>query len=386
MKLTQTFKKTAQAYNEGYKFIINKGSSRSSKTFSILQLLYIIAKNSKKKLTIHVVSHSTPHLKDGVISDFEKILFDELEPIDQIRTQNPNVYSISNSIVKFIGFDKPGKALGAARDILFINEANQMDWDIVHQLIIRTKENIFIDYNPVCKFWLEENEIHKRDNAKMIVSTFKDNIENLTESQIEEFYQAKLKHDKEQQSNQEGYWYNWWRVYGLGLEGRLTGTIFQNWELGEYNETLPYIYGIDFGFKDPFTLVKCAHEGKTKRLYLKELVYKSGLDPTSIIKILEANIPDKNSLIIADCADPTMIRGIANAGFNIMGLGKDRIIAGIRQLQDWQMVIDPLSANLINELHNYIWLDKKGEVPIDDHCHCLDPIRYVHKYYSYKNS
>jgi len=386
MKLTQTFRKTAQAYNDGYKFIINRGSSRSSKTFSTLQLLYIIAKNSKEKKVIHVVSHSTPHLKDGAISDFEKILFDENEPIDEIRTQNPNTYLLGSSVIKFIGFDRPGKALGAARDILFINEGNLMAWEIVHQLIIRTKDTVFTDFNPVAKFWLEENGIDIRDNAKLITSTFKDNIENLTESQIEEFYQAKLRHDKEKSEGKEGYWYNWWRVYGLGLSGRITGAIFQNWEIGEYNDSLPFIYGMDFGYKDPFTIIKCAHDIKTKRLYLKELVYESLLDPTDIFTRVRTHVPDKNSLIIADCASPTMIRGIANDGFNIMAIKKGMIIEDIRQLQDWQMVIEPNSSNLINELHNYVWLDKKGEVPIDSHNHLLDAIRYVHKYYSYKNS
>jgi len=384
MKLTQTFRKTAQAYNEGYKFIINRGSSRSSKTFSTLQLLYIIAKKSKEPLVIHVVSHSTPHLKDGAISDFEKILFGENEPIDEIRTQNPNTYLLGCSMIKFIGFDKPGKALGAARDILFINEGNQMMWEIVHQLIIRTKDNVFIDFNPVAKFWLEENEIDIRDNAKLITSTFKDNIENLTESQIEEFYQAKLKHDKEKEQGKEGYWYNWWRVYGLGLSGRITGAIYQNWELGEFDETLPKIYGMDFGFKDPFTLIENAYDKKQGKLYLREKIYKTGLNINQIIELLTAKM-DKNSLIIADCADPTAIATIANAGFNIIGLGKEKIINGIRALQNWQMIVTPESTNMINEFHNYVWLDKTGEVPIDDHNHTLDPLRYVNKYWRYQN-
>jgi len=384
MKLTQTFRKTAQAYNEGYKFIINRGSSRSSKTFSTLQLLYIIAKKSKEPLVIHVVSHSTPHLKDGAISDFEKILFGENEPIDEIRTQNPNTYLLGCSMIKFIGFDKPGKALGAARDILFINEGNQMMWEIVHQLIIRTKDNVFIDFNPVAKFWLEENEIDIRDNAKLITSTFKDNIENLTESQIEEFYQAKLKHDKEKEQGKEGYWYNWWRVYGLGLSGRITGAIYQNWELGEFDETLPKIYGMDFGFKDPFTLIENAYDKKQGKLYLREKIYKTGLNINQIIELLTAKM-DKNSLIIADCADPTAIATIANAGFNIIGLGKEKIINGIRALQNWQMIVTPESTNMINEFHNYIWLDRTGELPIDDHNHTLDPLRYVNKYWRYQN-
>ena len=184
----------------------------------------------------------------------------------------------------------------------------------------------------------------------------------------------------------KGHWYNWFRVYGLGKKGVVEGAIFNNWSIGEFDDTLPIMYGIDFGFKDPFTLLKVAYDAKTMTIYLHEEIYKSQLAPADIIKLLNEKIPDKNSLILADSADPTQIRGIKNDGFNIIGLGKEKVVIGIRHLQNWQFKVTESSQNLIRELNNYVWLDKKGGVPIDTENHLLDPLRYTEKYYRYKNS
>ncbi len=386
MKLSNTYVKTREAYRAKYRFIINSGGSRSSKTYSTLQLLYLIAKKSKKAKIIHVVSVSLPHLRDGAITDFDQILQAEGENLDEIKIKSPYTYTIGNSTIRFIGADKIGSTLGAQRDILFINEANNMKWKVVHQLIQRTTETVFIDYNPSIEFWVDQEGISTRENAIVLNSTFRDNIDNLTNSQITEFREGKKKHDEEVSKDVQGHWFNWWRVYGLGLKGVVEGAIFNNWSIGPFDETLPIMYGIDFGFKDPFTLIKVAFDKKSMTIYLHEEIYKSLLSPDEIIKLLEAKIPNKNSLILADSADPTQIRGIKNAGFNAIGLGKEKIVIGIRHLQNWQFKVTESSYNLINELQNYIWLDKKGEVPIDDNNHLLDPIRYTEKYYRYKNS
>ena len=121
MRLSNTFNKTMNAYKDKYRFIINSGGSRSSKTYSTLQLLYIIAKNSTKKRIIHVVSYSTPHLRDGAITDFEDIIQNEGEDLEEVRLKNPYTFTIGNSIIKFIGIDRDAKALGGQKDKLFIN-------------------------------------------------------------------------------------------------------------------------------------------------------------------------------------------------------------------------------------------------------------------------
>jgi phage terminase large subunit len=375
-----------RAYQEGYRFIINSGGSRSSKTYSTLQLLYLLAKKAKAKRIIHVVSYSTPHLRDGAITDFEQIIQNEGEDLEEVRLKNPYTFTIGNSVIKFIGIDRVGKALGGQKDILFINEANNMKWKVVHQLIQRTTETVFIDYNPSVDFWVDTEGVSTRDNAIVLNSTFLDNIDNLTESQITEFKEGKKKHDEELANDVQGHWFNWWRVYGLGKKGVVEGAIYNNWSTGEFDETLPIMYGMDFGFKDPFTLLKVAFDPKTMTIYLHEEIYKTHLTPNDIITLLNAKIPNKDSLILADSADPTQIRGIKNDGFNIMGLGKEKIVIGIRHLQNWQFKVTESSLNLIRELQNYIWLDKTGEVPIDSENHLLDPLRYTEKFYRYKNS
>jgi phage terminase large subunit len=375
-----------KAYRDGFRFIINKGGSRSSKTYSTLQLLYLIAKNSEIKKIIHVVSYATPHLRDGAITDFEDIIQSEGEDLEEVRLKNPYTYTIGNSIIRFVGIDKAGRALGGQKDILFINEGNLMKWKVVHQLIQRTTETVFIDYNPSVEFWIDKEGISTRDNAITLTSTFLDNIDNLTASQITEFKEGKKKHDQEVANDVQGHWFNWWRVYGLGLNGVVEGAIFNNWSIGEFHDTLPIMYGMDFGFKDPFTLLKVAFDAKTMTIYLHEEIYKSNLAPNDIIELLNAKIPNKDSLILADSADPTQIRGIKNNGFNIIGLGKEKVVIGIRHLQNWQFKVTESSDNLIRELNNYVWLDKKGEVPIDSENHLLDPLRYTEKFYRYKNS
>ena len=386
MKLSNTFGNTLKAYKNGYRFIINSGGSRSSKTYSTLQLIYILAKNSSKKRIFHVVSYSTPHLRDGAITDFEDIIQNEGEDLEEVRLKNPYTFTIGKSVIKFIGIDRVGKALGGQKDVLFINEANNMQWKVVHQLIQRTTETVFIDYNPSVDFWVDTEGISARDNAIVLNSTFKDNIENLTASQITEFKEGKKKHDEELERDTKGHWFNWWRVYGLGKKGVVEGAVYNNWSTGAFDDTLPTMYGMDFGFKDPFTLLKVAFDAKTKTIYLHEEIYKSMLSPDEIIKLLNVKIPNKDSLILADSADPTQIRGIKNDGFNIMGLGKEKIVIGIRHLQNWDFKVTETSYNLIRELSNYVWLDKAGEVPIDGQNHLLDPLRYVEKYYRFKNS
>ena len=377
---------TMEAYQNGFRFIINSGGSRSSKTYSTLQLLYLLAKNSPDKRIIHVVSYSTPHLRDGAITDFEDIIQNEGEDLEEVRLKNPYTFTIGNSVIKFIGIDRVGKALGGQKDILFINEANNMQWKVVHQLIQRTTETVFIDYNPSVDFWVDTEGISQRENAITLNSTFLDNLDNLTASQISEFKEGKKKHDEEVANDIKGHWFNWWRVYGLGKKGRVEGAIFNNWTIGKFDDNLPIMYGLDFGFKDPLVLLKLAFDPKKKIIYIHQEIYKSGLSPDDILEVFNSKIKNKNTLIIADCEAPTIIRGIKNDGFNIIGLGKEKVKIGIHNLQNWSLVITEESTKVQNDLTNFVWLDKIGEVPKNKHKHSFDAIHYTEKFYRYKNS
>ena len=168
MITTRVFSENLKAYNQGFRYIANEGSTRSSKTFSIEQVNYLISKYSKRQRFITIVSHSFPHLHGGAIRDFEGILETERYNIDNVRTKNPYIYKINKSILEFVGFDRPGKALGAARDILFINEGDKMPFSICHHLMQRTKEAVFIDWNPTEDFWFDAQGFRERKDCKVI--------------------------------------------------------------------------------------------------------------------------------------------------------------------------------------------------------------------------
>ena len=384
MKTTKVFHENIKAYNEGCEVIANKGGTRSSKTFSVLQLLLLVAEAKKK--VIHVVSHSTPHLKDGAIADFEKILIGEGYKIDEIRTQNPHTYKINNSVIKFIGFDKIGKALGAARNILFVNEANKMPWEIVDHLMIRTTDVTFIDWNPSATFWFEEKGLDVRPTTRTIVSTFKDNYDNLTEKQINELKYKKQKHDEEKLNGVNGYFYNWWRVYGRGLTGSIQGAVFNNWRKIEEHEikefdNVPVLHGVDWGYEHPTTLTKFHIDFENKRIYINNFIYQTKLS-TSVAVERIANYVNHDDRTVCDTnnkqgnIDLTDVTNVIPA----IKKGAGMIYPRIQRLQDFELLVNPKNIEVIKELENYSWSDNKRDYPIDDHNHVIDPLGYCITY------
>lgn len=376
MNVTRIYTETLEAVVNKKRYIINKGGSRSSKTFSELQVFKTISDYSKKTEVNTIVSHSLPHLKGGAIRDFDNILKSEGIAPDKVRIKNPYEYRINNQLIEFLPFDNLGKALGGARDRLFINEANKMPHNICHQLIQRTTGSVFIDYNPSHEFWINTEGYLNLPNTVVITSTFLDNIQNLTDAQIDDFLLAKHKAEIEEKNDNKGYWWNWWRVYGLGLDGIVEGAIFNNWKQGEFNNDLPYAYGLDFGSKDPDALVKCAIDRKNKKIYLKECIYKNGLSTWQLVDLIKAqNVGNK--FIVADSSAARTIQDLQSKGLNVKPVVKGTIVEGIKLMQDYQLIIEPESINLIRELSGYIWLDRKGEVPIDKDNHTIDAARYI---------
>ena len=362
--VSRIFEESLVSYTKGERLIINKGGTRSGKTYSILQLLFIIANVSKKPLIISVVSDALPHLRLGSIRDFEKILNAAGVKVDSIRNKTENTYKIGKSIIEFFGTENLGKVHGPARDILFINECNNIkNYEIFRHLSVRTRKAIFLDYNPVREFWLHDEIVGKR-YYKLIVSTYKDN-RFLTPEQITEI--ELNQHNK-----------NWWRVYGLGLDGMVEGCIFTNWSEHVFDENLPFVFGLDFGFSsDPDALVKVAIDNGRKQLFLQELLYKNGLGSDSLYDILKTHC--NNDLIIADCAEDRLISDFYRKGLNIRQSvkGPGSIKQGIKIMLNYQLIIAPGSHNLRKELNNYMWADKRSETPIDSFNHLIDAARYA---------
>lgn len=367
----KVFNESLIAFNNKENLIINQGGTSSGKTYSILQLLWYIATKSQKSRVISVVSYAFPHLRLGAVRDFDNILLSAGIIPGNVRNKTEMTYKIGNSIIEFFGTENIGKVHGPRRDILFINEANNLKHDNIYtQLAIRTRECTFLDYNPVQSFWVQEDIIPNFKHT-FIKSTYKDN--NFLDTNIIMQIESRKKNE------------NWWKVYGLGELGTLEGAIFQNWRYentGEVNEALrifPSAYGLDFGFHpDPDSLNKIAIDEKNKKIYVKEIIYETLLGTDDLTMKMSNEIPNRSDLIIADSSNPRMIHDLSKR-FNIRGVvkGSGSVLEGIRIMQDYQIIISSNSFNIAKEFQNYRWSDKKAGIPLDAFNHGIDNIRYV---------
>jgi phage terminase large subunit len=168
-------------------------------------------------------------------------------------------------------------------------------------------------------------------------------------------------------------------VVNGGWLNNAEGVIFENWSIGDFDDSLPYVWGCDFGFSvDPTTLTKCAVDKKRKRIYVKEAVYRSGMSTDTIYSefLKYANITGQ---ITADSAEPRLISELKLKGLNIKPCikGAGSITAGISAMQDYEIIVHPDSLNIVKELNNYVWHDKKAGVPVDAYQHSIDGIRYA---------
>lgn len=348
---------------------IVRGGTSSSKTFSIIPMLITYAVKTPR-CEISVVAESIPHLRRGAIRDFLKIMDMVGMFIPDKWNKSSLTYTFSNdSFIEFFSADQPDKLRGARRDVLFINECNNIEWESYYQLAIRTRRFIYLDYNPVSEFWVD-TELKADPDSEMVILTYKDN-EALDASIVNEIEKAREK------GKTSKYWENWFRVYGLGEIGNLEGLIFSNWGL---IDTIPEDArllgcGVDFGYSvDPTAIVE-VYQYNDKRI-LNEICYQNGLLNSEIAKRLPKGVP-----IYADSAEPKSIDEIRRYGINIKGVtkGKDSINYGIQVMQSQEYLVTKQSTNLIKELRNYTWdKDKAGNtlpIPVGTH-HICDAARY----------
>jgi len=351
---------------------IVQGGTSSSKTFSIIPLLITYAIDNPFT-EISIVSESIPHLKRGALKDFQKIMLMTDNYRDSYFNKSSLKYTFSNnSYIEFFSVDQPDKLRGARRDILFINECNNIDFESYQQLSVRTKKFIYLDYNPTNEFWVH-SELKNDIDSDFVVLTYKDN-EALDPAIVREIEKAR---EKAQTSS---YWANWWNVYGLGQLGSLEGVVFPNWE---QIDTIPQEAkflgcGLDFGYSNDPTAMIGIYEYNGK-IIADELIYSTSLLNSDIIRLMKQ---DKRLPIWADSAEPKSIEEIRRAGFNIKPVvkGADSINFGISVLQEKDLLVTKQSTNLIKELRNYSWdTDKTGKRlnrPIDDYNHAIDAMRY----------
>ena len=352
-----------------------QGGTSASKTFGILSILidYSI-KNPNTETS--VVAESIPHLRRGAVRDFKKIMLLTKRWRAERFNRSLLTYTFGNgSTIEFFSADNEAKLRGARRDVLYINEANNIagGFSSYLSLAVRTLKHVWIDFNPSAEFWAN-TELENDPEVDWLVLTYKDN-EAAPQAAVDEILKAKQKADKGNL-----FWENWYRVYGLGLVGSLQGAIYTNWTTGEFKEITKAVYGQDFGFSDPTTLVKTSIDHENKKIYIQECFYKKGLTPTQILTLNQKFAG--NSLIVADSADPRLIDTLSSQGCNIVASikGQGSVVYGIGLLQDYDLIIDPQSLELIKEIKNYIWLEKKSQTPDHKYSHLMDALRYAVAY------
>jgi len=355
---------------------IVQGGTSSSKTFSIIPLLIDYAV-FKPKTEISIVSESIPHLRRGALKDFIKIMdWLGMYREEQFNRSTLRYDFVNGSYIEFFSADQADKLRGARRDVLFVNECNNITFESYHQLAIRTRRFIYLDYNPTSEFWVHK-ELLSDNDAEMIILTYKDN-EALDKDLVKEIEKAKEK------AKESSYWANWWKVYGLGEVGVVDGVIFENWEVvKQIPETAELLgYGLDFGFTNDPTALISVHKFNSE-LYIKELIYQTRLTNNDIVqRMIELGV-DKYKDIIADSAEPKSIEDIYRGGFrNIYGAkkGPDSIRNSIDKLQRYKINITEDSTNVIKEFRGFTWAkDKTGAQtgePIGINDHGIAALRY----------
>lgn len=370
VKYTPVFTANKEAYESGkYRVIANEGSARSSKTTSELQLASYIALHpelyGKKEIT--VVSPSLPHLKRGARKDFLDIAHDWGFYSDARFNKTDNIFTFpSGTYIEFFGVEDSGKVRGPGRDILIVNEANLIQKYIYIQLALRTREVIFIDYNPADEYSYVYEIADKEGNIK-IHSTYLNNKSNLPQSQIDEI--EALKEADE----------NLWKVFGLGLRGTSSETIYTHWkEIDAFPQCDDICYGLDFGFNHPSALVKVGFlDGK---VYVDEQIYESKLTNDDLAYLIKTLGITRSTEIFAETARPEAIEEIRRTGLNIKEADKS-VIDGINMVKSMPLFITRRSTNVIKEIKSYKWkVDKDGRVldePVKFNDDAMDAIRYA---------
>lgn len=382
IEYSNVFERNLQAYESNkFRVIANQGSTRSTKTYSVCQLLSLYIPFKYRK-SISIVSPSLPHLKRGARRDFLEILENAGMYDDSAFNKTDNIYHYPNgSYAEFFGVDEPGKVRGPGRNILFVNEANLITQPIYKQLAMRTTDIIFIDFNPVDEmnyvYEVADFQGGKDEKGKIIKpstlihSTYKDN----GFLPIEQVHEIEMLRDADQEM---------WKIFGLGLRGKSTDIIYTHWKIVDELPLRGELFaGQDFGYNVPSAYVLCEHyEGA---IYADEWIYQPRLTTNDLIEKYKDLGVSKTIEIFCDNAEPKTIEEINRAGWNAKEADKD-VTEGIRKVKSMPLYVTKRSTNLIKELKGYKWrTDKDGRVikdkdrdePVKFNDHACDALRYA---------
>lgn len=370
IQTTRIFRDIEQAVAQGYTTISLQGSARSSKTYNVLIWLIVYCL-SHPNTRLSIVRATLPAIKGSVLVDFKEIL--KRMGIYNERSLNKSelIYTFANgSWAEFFSTDSEQKLRGRKRDILFVNEANELGFIEWQQLKMRTTRLSIIDYNPSFsdEHWICET-VNQDPRTFHSVTTYLDNpfLEQTVIDEIESL----------REKNQ-----SLWQVYGLGQQAVIEGLVFKHFGICE---TIPphvrhRFIGMDFGFtNDPTAICEVALDGDS--LYIDEIAYRTQMLSSDIITTLREAAPKMR--IISESADPRLIQEIYRAGIDIHPVKKfpGSIEAGLSKMQEYRIIITKRSTNVAKELRNYTYRqDKDGRwlnVAIDCYNHAIDAVRYV---------
>jgi len=368
------------------RYFIITGGRGSGKSFEVGRFINLLSFEQGHKILFTRQTMTSAHL--SIIPEFqEKIDLLELNgKFDVKKTEIKNLESGSEIIfrgIKTSSGDQTAnlKSLQGVTTWTGDEMEEQQDESVFDKINLSVRQKgkqnrVILILNPTTK----EHWIYKRffedkcvqdgwsgvkDNVTYIHTTYLDNIDNLDDSFIKEVENMKIKNPAKYKHQILGGWLD-----------KAEGCVFTNWKIGEFEEHSKSVFGQDYGFSiDPTTLDKCSIDSKNKRIFVKECIHASGLTTSEIFEENKKFVG--SNLIVADSAEPRLISELKNRGLNIKGIKKPTIIDRIALLQDWEIVVDSSSINIIKELNNYVWHDKKSQTPIDDYNHHLDPIGYV---------
>lgn len=359
---------------------IIQGGTSASKTFSVMAYLIHTAQ-SNPNLVISVVSESIPHLRLGAMRDFTTIMKWHQYWKESSWNGTFSTYTFPNgTIIEFFSSDSD-KAHGPRRDILFLNECNNVSYEVYTQLETRTRKVVILDFNPVQEFWVH-SEVMPYNAHDFLKLTYKDN----------EALEPAIVRSIESRKHNENYW----RVYGLGEIGVLEGVVYENWEQidGVPADAQLIRHTLDFGFTNDPSAIVDIHRWNggfilDEKLYLTGQKNRPLANAIRGIEGLEPVQPDNTftgrtkTLTIADSSEPKSIAEIKDYGVLITGAvkGPDSLDHGVQLMQDQKLYVTASSVNLIKELRNYTWrvdrrTGKSLNVPIDEWNHALDAARY----------
>ena len=351
-----------------------QGGTSASKTFSILAILIDKAIKTPN-LEISVVSESIPHLRRGANKDFLKIMKETGRFIPSHYNKTLLRYEFSNgSYIEFFSADDESRLRGARRNILYMNECNNINYDAYLQLQIRTDGEIYLDYNPTSKFWVH-TEVLGQTDTELLVLTYKDN-EALSNEIVK---QLEMNREKAKTST---YWENWCKVYLDGEVGSVEGTIFTDFEVIDKipEEARLLGYGLDFGFsQDPAALI--ALYKYNDDIVADELIYETGLLNSELANRMKQY--EVKGEIYADSAEPKSISELKRFGFQVKPVekGRDSINYGIQIIQQKHILVTRRSKNLLDEFSKYSWKKNRDggydTTPIDSNNHLCDALRYI---------